>query len=130
MGWWSRRKQNRDETQEKDVDRLLAEAEKARPPQQAAAAWAGDGSFRMAVDDVFSITGRGTVVTGQVESGSVRVGMTLELVREGQPVASTPVTGLEMFRKVVDQATAGENVGLLLAGLRREDVQRGDVLTG
>jgi elongation factor Tu len=86
-----------------------------------------DGTFLMPVEDVFSISGRGTVVTGRVERGIVKVGETVEIVgiRDTQ---STTVTGVEMFRKLLDQGQAGDNVGILLRGTKREDVERGQVV--
>jgi elongation factor Tu len=86
-----------------------------------------DKAFLMPVEDVFSITGRGTVATGRVERGTVKVGDNVELVgiRETRTCV---VTGVEMFRKLLDQAEAGDNVGLLLRGLNRTDVVRGQVL--
>jgi elongation factor Tu len=86
-----------------------------------------DGNFLMPVEDVFSISGRGTVVTGRVERGIVKVGETVEIVgiRDTQ---STTVTGVEMFRKLLDQGQAGDNVGILLRGTKREDVERGQVV--
>ena len=86
-----------------------------------------DGTFLMPVEDVFSISGRGTVVTGRVERGIVKVGEEVEIVgiRDTQ---KTTVTGVEMFRKLLDQGQAGDNVGVLLRGTKREDVERGQVL--
>jgi elongation factor Tu len=86
-----------------------------------------DGNFLMPVEDVFSISGRGTVVTGRVERGIVKVGETVEIVgiRDTQ---TTTVTGVEMFRKLLDQGQAGDNVGILLRGTKREDVERGQVV--
>jgi len=86
-----------------------------------------DGSFLMPVEDVFSISGRGTVVTGRVERGIVKVGEEIEIVgiRDTQ---KTTCTGVEMFRKLLDQGQAGDNVGVLLRGTKREDVERGQVL--
>jgi elongation factor Tu len=88
-----------------------------------------DKPFLMPVEDVFTITGRGTVVTGRVERGVLKVNEEVELVgiRPG-PAAKTVVTGVEMFRKLLDEARAGENVGLLLRGTKREDVERGMVV--
>jgi elongation factor Tu len=83
--------------------------------------------FLMPVEDVFTITGRGTVVTGRIERGIVRVGEEVEIVGFGETKKST-CTGVEMFRKLLDQGQAGDNVGLLLRGLKREDVERGMVL--
>ncbi|WP_327633378.1 EF-Tu/IF-2/RF-3 family GTPase [Kribbella sp. NBC_00482] len=87
------------------------------------------GSFGMTVEDVFSITGRGTVVTGRVQTGTVTVGEQVLLSRAGQPMLQVEVTGVEMFRKVLQTATAGDNVGLLLRGLAKDQVARGDVLS-
>ena len=86
-----------------------------------------DKPFLMPVEDVFSISGRGTVVTGRIESGIVKVGEELEIVGI-TPTAKTICTGVEMFRKLLDQGQAGDNVGVLLRGTKREDVQRGQVL--
>ena len=86
------------------------------------------GTFRITVEDVFSITGRGTVITGQVESGSVKVGDQVTLRRVDGSIREVTVTGIEMFRKILDAARQGDNVGLLLRGLDRSDVGRGDVL--
>ena len=83
--------------------------------------------FLMPVEDVFTITGRGTVATGRIERGIVKVGETVEIVGY-KDTASTTVTGVEMFRKLLDQGQAGDNVGILLRGTKREDVQRGQVL--
>ncbi|HCL56613.1 MAG TPA: elongation factor Tu [Spirochaetia bacterium] len=84
--------------------------------------------FLMPVEDVFSITGRGTVVTGRVERGIVKVGEELELIGLSHVNTKTIVTGVEMFRKELDQGIAGDNVGLLLRGIKKEDVERGQVL--
>ncbi|MDR3398781.1 MAG: elongation factor Tu [Pandoraea sp.] len=86
-----------------------------------------DKAFLMPVEDVFSISGRGTVVTGRVESGVVKVGEEIEIVGI-VPTVKTICTGVEMFRKLLDQGQAGDNVGILLRGTKREDVQRGQVL--
>ena len=86
-----------------------------------------DGAFLMPVEDVFSISGRGTVVTGRIERGIIKVGEEVEIVGIKDTVKST-VTGVEMFRKLLDQGQAGDNVGLLLRGTKREDVERGQVL--
>ena len=87
-----------------------------------------DKPFLMPIEDVFSITGRGTVVTGRIEQGKVSVQDTIEIVGLTD-TASTTVTGVEMFRKLLDDAQAGDNVGVLLRGTKKEDVQRGQVLT-
>ena len=86
-----------------------------------------DGAFLMPVEDVFSISGRGTVVTGRIERGIIKVGEEIEIVGIIDTVKTT-CTGVEMFRKLLDQGQAGDNVGLLLRGTKREDVQRGQVL--
>jgi len=86
-----------------------------------------DGDFLMPVEDVFSISGRGTVVTGRIERGIVKVGEELEIVGIKDTVTTT-CTGVEMFRKLLDQGQAGDNVGVLLRGTKREDVERGQVL--
>jgi len=86
-----------------------------------------DGPFLMPVEDVFSISGRGTVVTGRVERGIVKVGEELEIVGL-KPTLKTVCTGVEMFRKLLDQGQAGDNVGVLLRGTKREEVERGQVL--
>src|SRR5881396_2880472 len=86
-----------------------------------------DGPFLMPVEDVFSISGRGTVVTGRVERGICKVGDELEIVGL-KPTLKTVCTGTEMFRKLLDQVQAGDNVGILLRGTKREEVERGQVL--
>jgi len=86
-----------------------------------------DGTFLMPIEDVFSISGRGTVVTGRIERGIVKVGEELEIVGI-KDTAKTICTGVEMFRKLLDQGQAGDNVGVLLRGTKREDVERGQVL--
>jgi elongation factor Tu len=86
-----------------------------------------DKPFLMAVEDVFSITGRGTVATGRIERGKIKVGETVELVGI-RDTRSTTVTGVEMFQKTLDEGMAGDNVGLLLRGIQKEDVERGMVL--
>jgi len=90
-----------------------------------------DKDFLMPVEDVFSIGGRGTVVTGKIERGTVKIGEEIELVgftEVGTPTTKTTCTGIEMFHKLLDYAEAGENVGLLLRGIKRTDVKRGQVL--
>ncbi len=86
-----------------------------------------DGTFLMPVEDVFSISGRGTVVTGRIERGIVKVGEEIEIVGL-KPTLKTVCTGVEMFRKLLDQGQAGDNVGVLLRGTKREEVERGQVL--
>jgi len=87
-----------------------------------------DLPFLMPVEDVFSITGRGTVATGRIERGIVHVGDTIEIVGMKPQTESTVVTGVEMFRKLLDEGRAGDNVGCLLRGVKREDIERGQVL--
>ena len=89
---------------------------------------ATDKPFLMPVEDVFTITGRGTVATGRVERGMVKVGDTVEIVGLMEKPRSTVVTGVEMFRNLLDQAVAGDNIGALLRGVERKDVERGQVL--
>ena len=118
MKWPWQRDRTPDGTASKDVDVLLAEANAASPT----------GPFRMVVQDVFTITNRGTVATGRIETGSVRVGQAVRIVRAGTVLSTTSVTGVEMFRKVLDTASAGDNVGLLLQGVSGDNVMRDDVL--
>ena len=87
-----------------------------------------DKPFMMPIEDVFSITGRGTVATGRVERGQVRVGDEVEIVGIAEETKKTVVTGVEMFRKLLDYAEAGDNVGALLRGVTRDQIQRGQVL--
>ena len=87
-----------------------------------------DKPFLMSVEDIFSITGRGTVATGRVERGKVKVGEEVEIVGI-KPTKKTVVTGVEMFRKLLDEAEAGDNVGLLLRGVEKNDIERGQVIT-
>jgi elongation factor Tu len=84
--------------------------------------------FLMPIEDVFTITGRGTVVTGRVERGIVKVSEEVEIIGIKEKSAKTTVTGVEMFRKLLDEGRAGDNVGLLLRGIKREDVERGQVV--
>jgi elongation factor Tu len=88
-----------------------------------------DKPFLMPVEDVFTITGRGTVATGRVEQGIIRTGEEIEVVGIHQAVEKTVVTGVEMFRKLLDEGQAGDNVGCLLRGVKREDIERGQVLS-
>jgi translation elongation factor EF-Tu-like GTPase len=133
MGLFSRKK-----NEDRSVEAMLAEANAASPTGPAAAATTppaaagptGDGSFRMPVEDIFSIAGRGTVVTGRIESGTVRVGMQVNVVRDGGVAATTTVTGVEMFRKLLDTATVGDNVGLLVKDLGKEQLHAGDLIQG
>jgi len=102
----------------------LAEALDTYIPQPERAV---DGAFLMPVEDVFSISGRGTVVTGRIERGIVKVGDEIEIIGI-KPTLKTICTGVEMFRKLLDQGMAGDNVGILLRGTKREEVERGQVL--
>ena len=112
-----------EEYQQKIVD--LAEALDTYIPEPERAL---DQPFLMPVEDVFSITGRGTVATGRIEQGVVNTGETVQIVGITPEVSSTVVTGVEMFRKILDEGRAGDNVGCLLRGVKREDIQRGQVL--
>jgi elongation factor Tu len=87
-----------------------------------------DKPFLMPIEDVFTITGRGTVVTGRIERGIVKVNETVDIVGIRPVKQTTTVTGVEMFRKLLDEGQAGENVGLLLRGTKRDDVERGQVV--
>ena len=122
--WPWQRERTSDGTDSKDVDVLLAEANAASDP----ASPAPDGPFRMVVEDVFNIQGRGTVVTGRIGAGSVRVGQPVRILRAGTELTTTTVTGVEQFRKVLESASAGDNVGLLLHGVSGDNVMREDVL--
>ena len=88
-----------------------------------------DPSFRMSIEDVFAIRGRGTVVIGQVESGTLQIGDVVKIETQGDTI-ETVVTGIEKFRRRLKQASEGDNVGVLLHDVAKEDVQRGDVLIG
>ena len=87
-----------------------------------------DKPFLMSVEDVFSITGRGTVATGRVEKGKIKVGDNLEIVGISEEIRKTVATGIEMFRKLLDEAQAGDNIGVLLRGIEKNQVERGQVL--
>jgi elongation factor Tu len=105
------------------VIKLVDELDKYIPlPERAI-----DGAFLMSVEDVFSISGRGTVVTGRIDRGIIKVNDEVEIVGL-RPTVKTTCTGVEMFRKLLDQGQAGDNVGVLLRGTKREDVERGQVL--
>ncbi len=90
----------------------------------------GDPLFRMTVQDVFSIRGRGTVVTGKVETGSLKVGDDIQIVQASGSTKNAVVTGIEAFRKQMKEANAGDNIGVLLKDIAKGDVQQGDVLMG
>ncbi|AOV17601.1 translation elongation factor Tu [Acidihalobacter aeolianus] len=105
------------------IEKLVAEMDSYIPEPERAV----DGAFLMPIEDVFSISGRGTVVTGRIERGIVKVGDEVEIVGI-KDTTKTTVTGVEMFRKLLDQGQAGDNVGVLLRGTKREEVERGQVL--
>jgi elongation factor Tu len=112
-----------DEAYEEKILELMEEVDNYIPAPERDA----DRPFMMPVEDVFSITGRGTVATGRVESGQVSVGDEVEVIGI-KDTAKTTVTGVEMFRKLLDYAEAGDNIGALLRGMSRDDVERGQVL--
>jgi elongation factor Tu len=105
------------------IEKLVAEMDAYIPEPERAI----DGTFLMPIEDVFSISGRGTVVTGRIERGIVKVGEEVEIVGI-KDTTKTTVTGVEMFRKLLDQGQAGDNVGVLLRGTKRDEVERGQVL--
>src|SRR5512145_1247933 len=106
------------------IVKLMDEVDRYIPMPQRAI----DKDFLMPIEDIFSISGRGTVVTGRVEQGVVKVGETVEIVGI-RPTQKTVITGVEMFKKLLDQGQAGDNVGLLLRGTGRDDVERGQVVS-
>jgi elongation factor Tu len=108
---------------QKSIDELMAAVDSYIPQPERAK----DRPFLMPIEDVFTISGRGTVVTGRIERGIVKVGDEVEIVGL-RPTAKTIATGVEMFRKLLDQGEAGDNVGVLLRGTKREEVERGQVL--
>ena len=89
-----------------------------------------DPFFRMTVADVFVIRGRGTVVTGQIESGTLKVNDQIQITRANGTRRPVTVAGIEMFRKVLNEANSGDNIGVLLRDVQKADVQKGDVLVG
>jgi elongation factor Tu len=105
------------------VEKLVAEMDKYIPVPERLI----DGPFLMPIEDVFSISGRGTVVTGRIDRGIIKVGDEIEIVGL-KPTTKTVCTGVEMFRKLLDEGRAGDNVGVLLRGTKREEVERGQVL--
>ena len=113
-----------DESYEEKILELMAAVDEYIPTPERDT----DKPFMMPVEDVFSITGRGTVATGRVERGEVRVGDEVEIVGIKDETYKTTVTGVEMFRKLLDYAEAGDNIGALLRGVAREDIERGQVL--
>ena len=108
---------------ETKIDELMTAVDSSIPEPEREV----DKPFLMAIEDVFSITGRGTVATGRIERGKVKVGEEVEIVGIRETRLTT-VTGVEMFRKLLDEGMAGDNVGLLLRGLQKEDIERGMVL--
>jgi elongation factor Tu len=116
-------KDGKDDAANKCIDELMAAIDSFIPDPKRAL----DKTFLMSIEDVFSITGRGTVVTGRVDQGIVKVGDEVEIVGI-RPTTKTIVTGIEMFRKLLDQGQAGDNVGCLLRGTGKDDVERGQVL--
>ena len=113
-----------DESYEEKILELMAAVDEYIPTPERDT----DKPFMMPVEDVFSITGRGTVATGRVERGEVRVGDEVEIVGIKDETSKTTVTGVEMFRKLLDYAEAGDNIGALLRGVAREDIEGGQVL--
>jgi elongation factor Tu len=113
-----------DEGQKEKIKKLMAEVDAYIPTPERDT----DKPFLMPVEDVFTITGRGTVATGRVERGTVKVGDATEIVGLQDKPTATVVTGVEMFRKILDQAQAGDNIGTLLRGIDRKNIERGQVL--
>ncbi|NLF56521.1 MAG: elongation factor Tu, partial [Candidatus Hydrogenedens sp.] len=111
------------EAEQKILDLMKAVDDFIPTPERAL-----DKPFLMPIEDVFTITGRGTVVTGRIEQGKIKVGEKVELVGIHEETKDTTVTGVEMFRKMMDEGQAGDNVGLLLRGVDREEVERGMVV--
>ena len=108
----------------KKIDELMAEVDRYIPMPERPK----DKPFLMPVEDVFTITGRGTVATGRVERGTIKVGDTVEIIGLSAENKQTVVTGVEMFRKLLDEAMAGDNIGCLLRGIDRKEIERGQVL--
>ena len=113
-----------DEEYEQKIIELMAAVDEYIPTPERDT----DKPFMMPVEDVFTITGRGTVATGRVERGEVKVGDEVEIIGLNDKAGKTTVTGVEMFRKLLDYAEAGDNIGALLRGVTREDISRGQVL--
>ena len=112
-----------DEEAEKDIDKLMEAVDSYIPTPEREK----DKPFLMPIEDIFSISGRGTVVTGRVERGTVKVGEEMEIVGFGETQKKV-VTGVEMFKKLLDQGEAGDNLGLLVRGLEKDEVERGQVV--
>ena len=113
-----------DAEQKQNILKLMAEVDAYIPTPTRDS----DKPFLMPVEDVFTITGRGTVATGRVERGELKLNDTVEIVGIAEEIRSTVVTGIEMFRKLLDSAVAGDNIGALLRGVDRKEIQRGQVL--
>ena len=113
-----------DEKWEEKITELMAAVDSYIPSPERAI----DKPFLMPLEDVFTITGRGTVATGRVERGVIKVGENVDIVGMAEEIRSVVVTGVEMFRKLLDQAEAGDNIGALLRGVERKDIERGQVL--
>jgi elongation factor Tu len=116
--------QGADDTFGAPIDELMEALDSYIPTPERAV----DKDFLMSIEDVFSIKGRGTVVTGRIERGMVEVGTEIEIVGLSEETRKTTVTGVEMFNKILEDAQAGDNVGCLLRGIEKEDVERGQVL--
>ena len=114
---------NGEEAAEKDIEKLMESVDAYIPTPQREK----DKPFLMPIEDIFSISGRGTVVTGRVERGTVKVGEEMEIVGFGE-TQKRVITGVEMFKKLLDQGEAGDNVGLLVRGLEKDEVERGQVV--
>lgn len=124
MGLFDIFRKNKTDDLTREVDAYNRQQGQAEPAYAAPAATAAGGVMR--VEDVFTITGRGTVVTGQVGSGRIRTGDKVGIFRGGQLLSETTITGIEAFRKIIDSAETGDNVGILLRGLTRDHVAKGD----
>lgn len=115
-----------------DVEKYYEERQQTQnytsPTQQSYFNPQGD-NFQFLVDDIFTITGKGTVVTGGIKSGTISVGDSVNIVRNGMVVKSTTITGIEEFKKLLKTAQAGQNVGILLSEVRKKEIAKGDILT-
>jgi translation elongation factor EF-Tu-like GTPase len=121
MGWFSRRR-DRPQDPQQVIDEMAAAHASGADPAMAM------GDFALTVQDVFTISGRGTVVTGQVATGQLSVGQQVTQLRDGSALRQLGITGIEMFRKHTDIARTGDTVGLLVSGVQREEIQPGDQL--
>lgn len=122
------RKITEDNVESTTTIRYASDARSDNSPDNSTPAMAVSGSFRFVIDDVFSITGRGTVVTGKVESGQVSVGEAVQLRKADGECKSVTVNGIEVFRQMLQTASEGMNVGILISDVTKSDVSRGDVL--